>query len=55
MNFWESPVLYSNNGDESCWICSLVLHSRYKEKYKKNNESAQKSVSLINSVDKRRD
>ena len=54
MNSRESPVLYSNNGDESSWIYSLVVHSRYKEKYKKNNESALKSASLRISVDKRR-
>ena len=53
-SFLESPVLCSNNGDESSWICSLVLHSRWKEKYKKNNESALKSASLRISVDKRR-
>ena len=52
MNSRESPVLYSKNGDISSWICSLVLHSRCKEKYRKN-ESALKSASLRISVDKR--
>ena len=46
MNSRESPLLYSNNGNESSWSFSLVLHSRYKEKYKKNNESALKSACL---------
>ena len=54
MNSRESPVLHSNNGNESSWICFLVLHSRYREKYKKNNESTLKSASLGISVDKRR-
>ena len=48
----ESPVPYSKNGDISSWICSLVLHSRCKEKYRKN-ESALKSAPLRISVDKR--
>ena len=52
MNSRESPVLYSKNGDISSWICSLVLHSRCKEKYRKN-ESALKSAPLRISVDKR--
>ena len=55
MNSRESPVLLSNNRDESSWICSLVLHSRYMEKYKKDNESALKSAYLRLLVDKRRD
>ena len=54
MNSRESPVLYSNNGGESSRICSLVLQSRYKEKYKKNNEPALKSASLRTLVDNRR-
>ena len=51
MNSQKSPVLYSK--DETSWICFLALHSRYKEKYKQNNESALKSASLRISVVKR--
>ena len=54
MNLRESPLLYSNNGSESSWFCSLVLHSRYKQKYKKNNKSALKSACLRTLVKKRR-
>ena len=54
MNLRESPVLYSSNGDKSSWIYFMVLHSRYKEKYKKNNEYLLKSTSLRILADKKR-